>query len=392
MHTVSLIIRCAIICLTSFSISSCSIFSSQQMIPTQQVKETPPKSLTDLVSKQVQPQLLWSKDLQSNHVGYIKIHPIISGSNIIAAGQRSVTALNLQTGKPIWTEVLGQNITAGISGNTNTIYVGTANGSAIALDSATGKTRWISLLKHKIVSISAEKDGNVVFRTINGNIHNLSSNNGALVWQASQRTPLLSLDGSSTPILAGPYVITGFDNGSLISYNLKTGKQAWSIKLGTESGMTELSRLKDIDAELKTVGAILFASSYQGNLVGIDMRSGNVGWSRKFSSYSGIDATEKELFITEDSGKIWKFSALTGAPMWENNDLLRRRPTAPTITSPSHFVVADSLGYLHWFNRSTGKLVGRILGDRTGYNVAPIKYGNIIYTLSRRGVLSAFKI
>ena len=393
MQTVSLMTRCALLGLAGLFMNGCSMLSSQQVIPTQQVKETPAKSLNALTGKhQVQPKLAWSKNLETRHFGNIKLRPSINGSHIIAAGQRSVSAWNLQTGQLSWTETLGQTITAGVSGSNGTTYVGTANGSAIALDSKTGKTRWINLLKNKVIAISEEKNGNVVFRTVNGNIHTLSTANGALAWQASQRTPALSLHGSSTPILAGPYVVTGFDNGSLVSHDIKTGKQVWSIQLGTQSDATELSAIKDIDAELKTIGAILFASSYQGNLVGIDMRTGKVGWSRKFSSYSGIDASKKDLFITEDTGKVWKFNALTGAPVWENDDLLRRKPTAPIITSPNHFVVADSLGYLHWYNRASGKLVGRIQGDRSGYNVAPVKYDNMLYTLSKRGVLSAYTL
>ncbi|MCK5726209.1 MAG: outer membrane protein assembly factor BamB [Thiotrichaceae bacterium] len=378
----------ALISLVGLSVSGCG---QQQAVLGQQAIETPPKSLTELKNIQIQPKLLWTKNLNSHHRGHVRLAPAISGNNVIAVGQRSVSAWNLQTGAINWTEELGQTITAGVTGNDNIIFVGTANGGAVALDSKTGKTRWAKLLKHKIVSISPEKDGKVVFRTINGNIHTLSTTNGALVWQASQPTPALSLHGSSAPVLAGPYAVVGFDNGSLIAYKLKTGKQAWAINLGAESSMTELARIKDIDAELKIVGTTLFANSYQGRLAAIDIPTASIGWDRKFSSHSGIDANKKELFITEDTGKIWKFNPLTGAPLWENNDLLRRQPTAPTIVSPNHLVVGDKLGYLHWYTRLDGKASGRILGDPSGYTVAPLKQGNKIYTLSKRGMLSAFQ-
>ena len=372
------------------TLSGCSYLS----IPSQQQNspETQ-KALAELAgNKTVSPQLLWQKKLTSGFNGYVEIHPKLLGESILVSGFDTVSSFNRKTGKLNWKESLGQPITGGVNADEHSVFVGTENGSAVALDSKTGKTRWITLLTQPIVAVSTSKEGKVVFRTLNGKIHALSTNNGELFWQRTQRTPSLSLQGSSTPLLAGPLVITGFDNGVVTAYQLDTGKEAWSVKLGFESGLTELSKLIDIDAEMKTIGTALFAVSYQGFIAGIDMRTGKTGWKRKLSSFSGIDANENELFVSDNEGQIWKLDPLTGKPAWKNDDLVRRSPTAPTLMGKSQLVVGDNEGYLHWYNTQTGKIVGRIRGDHSGYLVAPVVFNNTLYALGESGMLSVYTV
>ncbi|MEE9303762.1 MAG: outer membrane protein assembly factor BamB [Thiotrichaceae bacterium] len=374
-------------------LSGCSLLPSQLATPFQQVSAETPKALNPLSAKnRVAPKLLWQSKLNTHHDEHIKVYPKIIGNAIVVAGQNSVSSWNKKTGKLQWNEFLGETITGGLNATKETVFVGTENGSALALDSKTGKTRWITLLKQPIVAISNVKEDKIVFRTLNGKIHTLSATNGEHLWQRTQQTPALSLQGASTPMLAGPFVITGFDNGSVVAYELDSGKEVWSAKLGLESSLTELSRLIDIDAEMTAIGTALFAVSYQGFIAGIDMRKGKVGWKRKLSSFTGIDANEKELFVSDNQGQIWKLDPLTGKPIWKNDDLLRRAPTAPVIVGSSLVVVGDSEGYLHLYNRKTGDIIGRIQGDRRGYTVTPVVQGNTIYTLGKSGLLSAYSM
>ncbi len=375
------------------TLSGCSYLPSQLASPGQQVSEEAIKALDPIVAtNKITPRLLWQKQLDSKQLRHVEIFPKILGNAVLVADRHNISSWNKKNGQLLWKESFSEKISAGVSTSKNTVFVGTENGSAIALDSKTGKTQWITLLKQPIVSISSEKDGKVVFRTLNGKIHALSSKNGDLLWQRTQQTPALSLEGASTPLLAGPFVITGFDNGSVVAYELATGKEVWSTKLGFESSLTELSRLIDIDAEMVAIGTALFAVSYQGVIAGIDMRKGKIGWKRKISSFTGIDANEKELFVSDNQGHIWKLNPLTGDPVWKNDDLLRRAPTAPAIVGSSLVVVGDSEGYLHWYDRQTGKIIGRVRGDSNGYTVAPTVQGNTIYALGKGGLLSAYSV
>ncbi len=380
------------------ALSGCSYFPkpsqlSSQLSSQQKGSSESLKVLSKLEGKMaVSPQLLWQKKLTSGSHGHAEIHPKLLGDSILVSGLDTVSSFNRKTGKLNWKESLGQKITGGVNVGEHNIFVGTENGSAVALDNKTGKTRWITLLEQPIVAVSTSKEDKVVFRTLNGKIHTLSTKNGELLWQRTQRTPSLSLQGSSTPLLAGPLVISGFDNGVVTAYQLESGKEAWSVKLGLESGLTELSKLIDIDAEMKTIGTALFAVSYQGYIAGIDMRTGKTGWRRKLSSFSGIDANESALFVSDNEGQIWRLDPLTGKPAWKNDDLVSRSPTAPALIGKSRLVVGDSAGYLHWYNTQTGKIVGRIRGDNSGYAVSPVVLNNTIFALGKSGLLSVYTI
>lgn len=401
MNLASYIYRGLLCCALSgwlFSLASCSLLPAQiaspaqQISPGQQVSEEPPKALKPIhADKQLTATLLWKHKLDTLPSGYTKLHPVLLGGNLYAADRHTVYAFNQNTGAPVWKQSFNETITGGINTGKDTIFFGTDKGSAIALNSKTGKTRWVTLLQQPIVAVSTTKKNKVVFRTLNGKIHTLSTINGDLLWQHTQRTPTLSLEGSSTPLLAGPYVVTGFDNGQVVAYELETGKQAWTVKLGNDSHLTALSQLNDIDAEMKTVGTALFAASYQGFLAGIDMRTGKIGWKRDISSYSGIDANEQELYISDNQGNVWKLNPLTGNPVWKNDDLLRRSPTAPSLAGQSMLVIADKLGYLHWYERSKGTIIGRVHAATGQYIVAPLVSGNTVYALNKDGMLSAYR-
>jgi outer membrane protein assembly factor BamB len=376
-----------ILFLITFSLlSGCSqlLPSSQQVSEQATIKELP-----NLKATENPPHLLWQKKLYPQSRGYIEIYPKIANNHVFVTGLDSVSAYDKKTGHLIWQEVLGQTITGGLNIDANAIYVGTEDGSAVALDQKTGKTLWITLLNQPVVAISSVKDQKIVFRTLNGKIHALSTENGEQLWQHTQTTPTLSLQGSSTPIIAGPFVVTGFDNGSVVAYELATGKEAWLVKLGVESGLTELSKLTDIDAEMKAIGTALFAVSYQGSIAGIDMREGRIGWKRKISSFTGIDANEKGLFVSDNQGQIWRLDPLTGNPAWKNDDLVNRMPTAPVLKG-SELVIADNTGYIHWYNTQTGKVTQRIKGDDSGYAVAPLIDANTVYAFSKSGLLSVY--
>jgi len=328
-----------------------------------------------------------------------KIHPLVGKDSIYVAGNHSASAWNKQSGKALWKVNIGETISAGINNDASNkqLFIGTNNGNAISLDASTGKVLWIERLDSEILSVSRAKDNRVVFRTIDGKLHGLSSSSGEIIWQQGQRTPALSQYGASVPLILGnspanTFVIAGFDNGKLATYSLQNGKQVWELAIAEPKGQSELDRMVDIDGKLSVMGTALFASSLNGNNVGINLETGKIGWAKPFSSPNGIDASPEGLYSSDVKGNIWKFQAQTGAPMWKMDDLMRREPTTPIIINPSLIIVGDKQGNLHWINSKNGQFVARMQGDPAGFNVAPTAQGNSIYSLGKGGILSKFVV
>ena len=325
-------------------------------------------------------------------MGDNKIHPFIDAQFVYIAGSQSASAWQKSTGKAQWKVDIGESISAGVNGTSNVnnsqVFIGTNNGNAISLDAKTGKIQWIERLSSEVQSISPSKDGRVAFRTIDGKLHGLSSSTGELIWQQSQTSPALTLHGASVPILVGPLVVAGFDNGKVAAYQLQDGLKAWEIILAEARGTTELDRIIDVDGKLMSLGNALFGASLHGNIRGINLAKGATTWSNSFSTSTGVNVNTQGLYTSDDKGNIWRINPQTGAPAWKMDDLERYEPTLPALAGDSLLVIGDKKGNIHWVNAKTGLFVARNQGDPAGYSIEPEISGGSVYAIGKSGILS----
>ncbi|SEA11105.1 Beta-barrel assembly machine subunit BamB [Thiothrix caldifontis] len=377
--------------LVAAALSGCSTLSQMTSAVIPAKTENPPKALKDIKTT-VAVRTVWQVSTGSE-IGkdYVRIHPNVDESAVLVAGGRSASAWNKVNGGRIWQTTLDNDVTGGVNSGEGGVFIGTASGSAIALDRQTGKVRWSSPLGSEVLAVSPAKNGVVVFRTSNGGLHGLSAQDGQILWQQGRKSPTLSLRGTSTPIVVGGMVIAGFDNGVVTAFDMQSGKGLWEVTLSVPRGSSDLDRMTDVDGEMKALGEALFAASYNGRIAGINMRDGRVAWAAPYSSYTGVEADPNGLYTSSDTGDVWKLELLSGNPVWKLDDLQRRQPTAPAL-SGQYLVIGDYQGYLHWINTSNGQIAARTQGDKAGYTVAPVKEGNVVYSLGKSGLLSAFSI
>ena len=381
-----------ILTITIFSLllGGCSLTS--QLLGTNKARPIPLKPLKK-ITPSISAKKVWEVRTGSA-TGYSKIHPYIDASSVYIAGNTIASAWQKSNGTLQWKTNIGEAITAGINGSSTKnsasqqIFLGTNNGNAISLDAKTGKVLWIERLSSEILSISPSQNGRVAFRTVDGKLHGLSSSTGELIWQHTQASPTLTLNGASVPILIGPLVVAGFDNGKIAAYQLKDGQKAWEVTVAKARGNTDLERIIDIDGKIMSLGSALFAASLNGNMNGIDLAKGAKVWTNSFSSSTGVNVNPEGLYSSDSKGNIWKINPQTGDPVWKMDDLQRYYPTLPALAGKSLLVVGDKKGNIHWINSSTGLFVARTKGDPAGYSVEPEVNGNTVYTLGRGGILS----
>ena len=370
--------------LAALLISGCSTF--QQVLPAKDMN--PPKALKEF-KPTVGVKTLWQVSTGSSAgKDYVRINPYIDENTVIVAGGRSVSAWNKTNGAKLWQVGLDEELSGGVSGTGSLILVGSNNGGAFALDRQSGKVVWKQRLTSEVVAISPPANGIAAFRTSDGRLSGLNLQSGEVLWQQVRQGSPLSLRGASTPVTVGGMVIAGFDSGVVTAFDMQSGRALWEATLSVPRGQGDLDSVTDVDGKMKAVGEALFAASYNGLIMGINMRDGKPAWSAPYSSYSGLDADANGVYTTSISGLFWKLDPQTGKPVWRMDDLERRQLTAPTIVG-NYVVVGDYKGVLHWINTSTGLLAARVQGDPAGYTVAPVLDGNVIYTLGRSGVLSA---
>ncbi len=349
--------------------------------------------------KAVSPTINVSTDWQittGSAMGENKVHPFIDNKRVYIAGGTSASAWQKNNGKLLWRTAIEETISAGINGerrtaknmSTNKVFLGTTNGNAISLDANTGKILWIERLSSEVLSVSASSNNRVIFRTVDGKLHGLQDDTGELIWRRSQRPPSLSQLGAGVPLMLPPLVIAGFDNGKVAAYNISNGQGIWETSLALPRVSSELEQITDVDGKIKQLGSALFAASMNGSSAGINIENGKKGWSRAYSTPTGVNANRWGLYSSDDKGNIWKYDPQTGDPLWSMDDLQRRLPSVPAIVGKSHLVVTDKQGNIHWINSNNGQFSARIKGDPRGYSIEPEVDGMSIFALGKGGVLT----
>jgi len=380
-------------------LSGCSQIKEKKLFggKSKEIKLAPLKKITPTLTT----KKAW--EVNTGHAtGDNKIHPYIDNTAVYVAGGTSASAWQLNSGKKLWSTVIGENITAGINGSllanpqsraeikstASQIFLGTNSGNAISLDAKSGKIQWIERLSSEVLSVSPSENGRVGFRTVDGKLHGLDAKTGELIWQRAQKTPALTQLGANVPIIVSNYIVAGFDNGKIAAYELQNGTPVWEIPLSIPSGNPNVEQMVDVDGRIKVLGNKLYATSLNGSSLSMNLQTGEQVWIRAFSSPSGVEANEAVLFSSDDKGNVWALDTLTGDPIWSMDDLAGRQPSLPVLVNNSTIVVTDSKGNIHFLNVQDAKFRARLKGDLRGFTVEPTIKNNSVYTFGRSGVLT----
>jgi len=337
----------------------------------------------------------WVVDTRAadNRAAY-RLQPLIIGDRaytIDTGGQ--VRAVNLNNGRLSWRHKTGLEPVTGVGGNAQLLIATSRNGDVIAYREVEKglEMLWEARLGSEIRATPVVDGDQVFVRSVDGRLRSLSALDGSQQWLVSRRVPALSLTGNSTPLVAGQLVISGFDDGKLTAYDRSNGKTQWETTVSLPSGRTEVERLVDLDGRFVMRDGVVYVVSFQGHLAAVQVVSGDLLWSRKFSSYQAIAIDDSSIYLSAEDSDLWSIDRRTGAAFWKQDVLHARRITAPTIIG-DNLVVADYEGYQHWFSKADGKLLGRIRTTFERNFVQPQVWGEAVVTLDKLGFLASVSI
>ncbi|MCW9046536.1 MAG: outer membrane protein assembly factor BamB [Gammaproteobacteria bacterium] len=374
-------IRFISVLLSAFLITACGDSDNSE----------PPAELTDFKQTQKVKEL-WSVDT-GNGVNqlFVKLFPLLLDDRIIVSDRDgTVSAYNIKTGAQLWETELDTIISGGVGGNENNLVVTSRNGLVFLLDSK-GSLIWKVDASSEVL-MPAQIAGNlIIIRSVDGLISALDIDDGSEVWTFKRDVPALSLRGNSSPIIKQGYIFNGLDNGRLVTLDLLDGHTVFDIAVASPSGRSELERLVDVDGHAVIEKDVLYMGSYQGRIVSIDIRRGQLSWSRKLSTYSGVSYSTSGLFVSDDKDAIWALDSTNGATLWKQEKLKARQITRP-VAIKNALVVGDFEAYLHFLSPFDGHFVARVETDGSGIIVPPIERDGRLYVITRDGELSAFEL
>ena len=374
----------AVVVLASLFLAACSSNDAEEELGPAPLVEFEPSKVFDKV---------WSTSVGDGQGGiYNRLHPAIAQNVVyMASADGDVVALTADEGDEIWEVGLELPISGGVAVNEGMVLLGTSTGQVIALDRQSGETLWQTEVEGEVLA-APKSDGELVFvQTFDGQLLGLDAKSGERVWSFRTTLPVLTLRGTSEPLLARNMVIAGFANGKVMAFDTDTGAVRWDVRVATAKGNSEIERLVDIDGRLLLVDNIVYAVSYQGAIAAIDINSGRKLWTRDASSYVGMDTGFGNIYVSGQLGNVTAFVKNGQGVRWEQTVLERRKLTAPAVLG-SYVLVGDFEGYLHALSQVDGNMSARTRVDSDGIQAPMLVSNDILYVYGNSGTLVAYQL
>jgi outer membrane protein assembly factor BamB len=355
-------------------------------------EETQPPAELQPIEARLQLAVAWQADVGqgTEQQGY-KLQPAIDRGVIYSAGSGGLLeAREASTGNLLWRQQSELTLTAGPGVGEGLLLVGTDDAEVAAFALQDGKQLWRTRISNEILSIPRAINDRVVAMAIDNQVHGLDTASGEIKWFYSRANPVLTLYGSSSPVISGGRAIVGFAGGDLVTLEARSGDPLWEISVSEARGRSELERIVDIDTDPLVYDNRIYVGSYQGNVAAVSEDSGIILWKRPLSTHQGFAVNWRYLFVPDDQDQLWALDPVSGSAAWKQDALLHRRLSQPTLID-DYLVVGDFEGYLHWLDQDDGRVLGRIKTGGAAIVGKPIQYDDTIIAYAADGRLIAVR-
>lgn len=353
---------------------------------------TEPVELVD-IDTQVDIRQRWSRSVGDGQgAGRYHLKPLLDGDVIYAASaDGEVAAFNANNGDKQWLVEMELPLSGGVGKFRDSLFVGGADGLVIRLDARDGSEIWRAEVTGEVLAAPQSNGSVVVAQTYDGKLIGFDYATGEQRWAFLSDVPVLTLRGTSTPIIYNDIAIAGFADGKVVAVTLDGGKVAWESRIAIPQGRSEIERIVDIDGSMTTQGVELYVASYQGRLAALEMRAGRKLWQQNVSSVSGVSVGFGNVYVADEDGTVSAFLRNGQGIRWQNIQLGYRELSRPTPVS-SYVAVVDFEGYLHLLSQVDGNIVGRARPDSDGARADMIARGNTLFVYGNSGDLIAYDI
>ena len=295
------------------------------------------------------------KDPLDLQVGY-------ANSQIVTASRGGDLTGFDSVGQRAWSVNVGDQITGGVTLDalSQTAIISTRSGLVMAFDSATGAKRWQQQLTGSVLTPALISNNRVILSANDGFLHGLSLQNGQSVWQFATQVPAISVRGTAAPtLLDAKTALLATADGRLHAITVDNGLPQWSRRVGVGAGSSEVERMSDVDGMPIVDNNQLFAISYSGQLIGINLASREVLFVNELASLKSLAVNNQQVIATSLDGKVVAYNRSNGEVLWESEELAYRHLTNPVMIG-NYIAVGDFDGVVHLFDPASGKIVSRV--------------------------------
>jgi eukaryotic-like serine/threonine-protein kinase len=240
--------------------------------------------------------LLTGKEIWSKRIGPVETSPLqLNGLIFITARNGTLYALDPMSGDERWTQDVSERLYASPAGGDGAVYVGNPRGTLTAFNADDGSVVWETAGLGTMLTQPVLDDRHVYVTTRDSMVYSLDRKSGAIRWKQKK-------DGKfyAAPALGKEYIVVATAGGSILALDKETGEDRW-----------EYRAQRIINAEPLTAGSHVAVVSLDKSVYVIREADGLLQWS--FSTDSRLKTTplvwDRYLLVCSEDRVVYAFVA-----------------------------------------------------------------------------------
>ncbi len=372
------------------------------------------RSVSNVIEHLVGPETYSSKPYWSERIGFGTGHSLRLMASPIAAENKIFTmdseglirAIDAKNARTSWVRstlpkhehkfsVQG----GGLAYANGKVFATSSFGQVYALDSKSGDTLWKQDIGQSIRMMPTVSDGYLVVASALNNLFVFDEATGETVW--TYEGALLSENSiatASTPAISQGRLVSVFSNGTVVSFDLKTGRVLWESSVFSKYQIYDvLNQINDIVASPVIDNGVVYITTFSGNTRTIDLETGEKIWDLELNGTQTPLVVGDYVFIISRNAELFCISRKNGQVYWvtQLRQYAKERQRYDPITwvGPllvnGQLLVTSSKGELLTFSPYDGMMTSRQF-FHSGTTLSPIVVDGWLYILTSSGKLITF--
>lgn len=307
-----------------------------------------------------------------------------TGTVVVATRDGFVRAMSID-GVKVWEFKTQGPFAAGPAVEEGVAYVPGGDGNLYALELETGKPLWTFAANEELVTTPVLLPDKVLVVSQADTLFAVDRETGKWAWQYRRDPPAgFTVRGASAPRALGETLFIGFADGYLVALSAADGVVRWERALSTSGG----NEFLDVDtAPVVSDGDRVYAASYKDGIYALNAATGEVLWHSPRAGVTSLLPRGDVLFTTGDAS-VGAVARDSGRVLWSLD--LEGRAGQPPALSKGLLVVPTGDALL-FVEPASGR--ARVAWDPgEGVSATPTRSAQRLYVLSNRGTLYAMRI
>jgi outer membrane protein assembly factor BamB len=303
----------------------------------------------------------WARSTMTKEfLGFRRTHrmtPLILDQTIVQGNAiDGIVAYDRGSGSQLWRFNVENGVEGGAAASGDRLYFGGNDGFFYSVTLATGKSVWSVPVHAETLAAPTIEGDTVYFQNGADVVYALNKETGKQTWVYNRQvTTQLSIRATTSPVVAGDFVLTGFSDGYIVALKKRDGTLVWERKIG------QAVRFKDVDSTPVLDGNTIYVASFDGSLVSLTLETGDVNWTVDQGAYApvtlGTGRFSDRLFYSTANSEILAIEKANGKIL-THIPVKKGIPTQVSLFK-GFLVYGESDGALIVANPETGELVSK---------------------------------